>query len=154
MKQSVYDSKLYNNHLYTWGYEGSKIEDLLQICQEYKIGLVIDVRMKRKTKFWDFDENHLFGQALFLAKRLEQISVSYKYLQELGNTTGTVIQIKLLNEKQGLNLLESLIVTQKLDLEKPNVLLLCTEKDYTTCHRLYVTERIQELLPGLWVQHL
>lgn len=150
----VYNSKLYTNHLYTWGYEGSKIEELLRICQEYKIGLVIDVRMQRKTKFWDFSEDNLLGQNIFLAQRLQDSGIEYNYLQQLSNTSGSLAQIRLLNESQGLNLLESLVVTQKVNLEKPNVLLLCTEKDYTTCHRLYVTEKIQSILPGLWVQHL
>lgn len=154
MNYNVYDSKLYTNHLYTWGYEGSKVEELLKICQEYKLGLIIDVRIKRKTKFWDFSEDNLLGQTIFLAKRLQDFGVEYKYLQDLGNTSGSLAQIRLLNESRGLNLLESLVVAQKANLEQPNVLLLCTEKDHTTCHRLYVTEKIRSILPGLWVQHL
>jgi len=151
---SIYASELYTNHLYTWGYEGSKIGELQQLCQVHRIGLIVDVRRKRKTRFWDFDEENLLGKTTFLAASLQEIGVEYRYLQELGNTTGNVLQIRLLNEAQGLNILESLVIAQKFHLQQPNVLLLCTEKDYTTCHRLYVTERIQAILPGLWIKHL
>lgn len=154
MQNSIYDSKLYTNNLYTWGYEQSKIEDLLKLCDEYKIGLVIDVRIKRKTRFWEFDEANLKGQVPLLAYSLEKAGIQYRYLQDLGNTADNLIHLKLLHETRGLNLLESLVVAQKIKLDNPNVLLLCTEKDYTICHRLYITEKIKEMLPGLWVQHL
>lgn len=116
----------------TIGYGGKHPWDFFTELEKLKADLIIDVRRDPMHAFLGvYTLNHL-------VKRLP----NYEWIYELGNKRKT-LPPKLVDEKVGL---EKAMIDIKVTKAK-RVVLLCAEKDENRCHRKYVKEKLQKLLP-------
>ena len=113
-------------HLFTLGYSGKTLTQVESIIDSVSIDLIIDVRRSPYSRLPGFKKQELqrhFGDR-------------YEHIQALGNAINTVKPPQLINEEEGLSLLE-------LRLKEHNrICLLCLEKPATQCHRLYISEKL------------
>ncbi|MFA4936447.1 MAG: DUF488 domain-containing protein [Candidatus Methanoperedens sp.] len=119
----------------TIGYGGlSGANHLITRLNEINAELVVDVRLKPYCG-WNKD-----FCALTLKNKLSGANIDYFWTDDLGNITRDVRDIKLLNEKRGLEKVLALVKTYNYG----TVVLLCSEADEARCHRLYIKNRLVE----------
>lgn len=123
--------------IFTIGYGGKKPEGVLRLLQENKIELVVDVRISPRCGW-----NPTFSKE-GLQKHLTAAGIDYTWIRELGNTTRSIDDIKLVDEETGLDLLK------KQGDRYHRIALICSEKDAVRCHRSYIAGRL-----GVEVVHL
>ncbi len=117
----------------TIGYGGlSGANHLITILKETNAELVVDVRLKPYCG-WNKD---FCGHAL--KDKLSGAGIDYFWTDDLGNITRDVRDIKLLNEKRGLEKVLALVKSYNYG----TVVLLCSEADETRCHRLYIKNKL------------
>lgn len=131
--------------LYTIGYGGANVDQLIATLQAKQIGTLVDVRTMPRTRIPGFSKAQL--RVSLLAQQ-----IVYRHVPELGaanwRDTSPVARNDLLNnESAGLRLLAALVTQQP-------VAIMCAEKDHRACHRSYIADRLLVELPGLAVQHL
>lgn len=117
----------------TIGYGGlSGANQLITILKETNAELVVDVRLKPYCS-WNKD-----FCALTLKNKLSGADLDYFWTDDLGNITRDVRNIKLVNEKRGLEKVLALVKSYNYG----TVVLLCSEADETRCHRLYIKNKL------------
>lgn len=133
------------SNLFTVGYQGGKISDLIQQLKKLKIKAVVDVRenpVSRKPGFSKFQLN----------KELEEKGIHYLHYQELG--TPRPLRDYLINNQD----YDSFFSRYKSYLSEYNdslddlvelgtkekICLLCFEKDAAYCHRKVITDYLME----------
>lgn len=116
----------------TIGYGGKHPKDFFDELKKLKADLTIDVRR---------DPHHAF-LGVYTYKHLFTRIMSYVWIKELGNKRKT-LPPELIDEEVGLRKAVGLIKVEK----AKRVVLLCAEKDENRCHRKYVKEKLQKLLP-------
>ncbi|MFZ2410068.1 MAG: DUF488 domain-containing protein [Candidatus Methanoperedens sp.] len=126
----------------TVGYGGlSGANHLIAILKETNAELVVDVRLKPYCG-WNKD---FCGHAL--KDKLSGAGIDYFWTDDLGNITRDVRNIKLVNEKRGLEKVLALVKTYSYG----TVVLLCAEADEKRCHRLYLKNKLAEdLRPAMY----
>jgi uncharacterized protein (DUF488 family) len=120
--------------VYSVGYEGLGIRELLDILKRNNINLLIDVRENPYSKQKEFSKKQL-------EEYLKNENIDYLHLKELGNPS--YIRKKYTDEKQILclywNYIKNVLYSKLTYLEEliknNNVALLCLEKDPFKCHR-------------------
>ena len=138
--------------LYTIGYQGRTIEEVVNLLWDYDIRVLIDVRHKPRSRIKDLSEKPL-------KKRLEGEGLAYACLYELGVPSDArrdlcVEEIKqyydgILSSNEGVLRLINLLID-----EGVAAALLCFERDYHQCHRQWIAEKLQQMNPDLKVVHL
>jgi len=123
--------------IFTIGYGGKNPDGFLRSLKDNNIDLVADVRISPRCGW-----SSIFSKE-GLQRFLNAVGIDYTWIKELGNTTKSIDDIKLLDEKTGLDLL------RKLGDEYHRIVLLCSEKDAVRCHRKYVADKL-----GVEVIHL
>ncbi len=119
----------------TIGYGGlGGANHLVKMLKEMNAELVVDVRLKP----WCSWNKGFCGQAL--KNKLSGANIDYFWTDDLGNITRDVRDIKLLNEKRGLEKVLALVKTYNYGI----VVLLCAEADERRCHRLYIKNKLVE----------
>lgn len=119
----------------TIGYGGlAGADHLIARLNEINAELVVDVRLKPYCG-WNKD-----FCALALKNKLSGANIDYFWTDDLGNLTRDVRDIKLLNEKRGLEKVLALVKTYNYG----TVVLLCSEADEKRCHRLYIKTKLVE----------
>lgn len=118
------------NKIYTFGYGNcSSLDPLVLLLKKYSIDLVIDVRVKPRG--WSFKWSEPYLKKFFEEK--------YISVPELGNTTGTKTWIPPDWKKAKIKLKEISLLKGR------TILLLCSEKEYTRCHRTEVAEMLSKM---------
>ena len=121
----------------TIGYGGlAGANQLTTILKETNAELVVDVRLKPYCG-WNKD---FCGHAL--KNKLSGAGIDYFWTDDLGNITRDVRDIKLLNEKRGLEKVLALVKTYSYG----TVVLLCAEADEKRCHRLYIKNKLVDAI--------
>ena len=115
--------------LLTIGYGGKKPSDFFSELEELNPDVIVDVRENPNKAYLG-----CYTKAHF-EKRLGQ----YIWIEELGNKTRS-LPPKLVNEEKGMKKLQNLCHDEN------TVVLLCAEKDEKRCHRLYVKEKMINIL--------
>ncbi len=119
----------------TIGYGGiASANHLIARLNEINAELVVDVRLKPYCG-WNKD-----FCGLALKNKLSGANIDYFWTEDLGNITRDVRDIKLLNEKRGLEKVLALVKTYSYGI----VVLLCSEADEKRCHRLYIKNKLDE----------
>jgi uncharacterized protein (DUF488 family) len=122
------------NIVLTFGYGNRKdYSSFLGYFEEFDVHCVIDVRLSPRA--WS---RKWYGDAI--EKLCISKSVQYKSEPTLGNTSGSSRWIPPVQEEADRTLHEVARM-----LEDGNVLLLCSEMDYSRCHRVEVAQRLQSL---------
>ncbi len=133
--------------IFTIGYEGKKLQELIQILKEHQIGCLIDVRELALSR-----KNGYSKSALSTA--LKEKGIVYRHFQELGSPRE--LRHKLWNEGNYEEFFENyskwlsspqakeyLTDLEGLAHVRPTVIM-CFEKDITKCHRSIIKKRLIE----------
>ena len=140
-------------HVFTLGYQGRDLHEVLEVVRHHAIAQVLDVRenaASRKPGFAEAD----------LAAALAGIGVSYVHLADLGCAPAS--RHALWRGEEGATFFEE--YRRRLS-KRPQAfadllrqvraapcLLLCLERDPSRCHRAVLAERLREV--GVLVDHL
>lgn len=131
--------------LFTLGYEGTSLDDFLSALKAQRIDLLLDVRELPLSRRKGFSK-------MALRQALEQCAIGYRHERRLGSPKTLRHRLyadgdykrffcdfsKHLKRQQ--DLLEALAAELS-----GNVVLVCYEKDYRTCHRSAVAEALSAL---------
>ena len=141
--------------LFTVGYEGRSLDDLLEELLEAGVTRLIDVRELPLSRRRGFSKTAL-GETLYEA------GIEYVHVRALGNPKpnreryragdiegGAAVYRRHLNNGS-----RSALVDLAESLGDGPTCLLCFERDHAKCHRDVVVEALQQLRPGLAVNHL
>ena len=126
--------------IYTWGYEGRTVDDLLQVVREHAVGYVCDVRRQARGRVRrGFAPEHL--QAALMTVLVDGVAVDYEWLPGLGNA-GKTAQWRR-PPTAGWDLA---VAAANLAGWTQSGLLLCAEADHRECHRTEVAETLANVL--------
>lgn len=132
--------------LYTIGYEGADLPDFLATLARAKADVLLDVRELPMSRRKGFSKTAL-------KNALAEIGIAYRHEKKLGSPKAVRHQLredwdykrffKDFNQhlKQQNELLK--LLTEELE---GNVVLMCYEKDHTTCHRASVVNELAKRL--------
>jgi hypothetical protein len=125
------------NTLYTFGYGGKKVEELVQLQKKHN-AVVVDARFK------PYSRNFVWNQKRLIAALGAQ---NYIWMQGLGNENYKGGPIKFhdfdKDSKQVLALLQEC-----------NVIMICVCKNVHKCHRYNAAQKLQDIEAGLQVVHI
>lgn len=140
MTAETRDSGSVRTGVYGWGYQGKSISDLIEDCELFGIGTVIDVRLTPWSHKQDFTKKNLEAS-------LASAGVEYLHLKSLGNPKdnreGFVSGDFALEEEakerfaramDNPGSMSDLSFVKRLS-EKQAVFLLCFEEKESQCHR-------------------
>ena len=132
--------------LYTIGYEGADLADFLGTLKRVKTNVLLDVRELPISRRKGFSKTAL-------KEALADAGIDYRHEKQLGSPKAVRHQLREdwnyrrffraydKHLSQQMDLLEQLI--QEI---KGNVVLMCYEKDHTTCHRASVVNELAKML--------
>lgn len=123
--------------IYTIGYQGRTLEELLASAREHK-AMLIDVRIRPASRNPDFSRARLSARC----------GLAYRHVPELGNVNYKGGPIRLANAAAGVRLLTPLILSGQ------NLMLLCVCQEWETCHRRQVADAIKAKFPECPIKHL
>jgi len=127
--------------VYTIGYGGRKISDVINILEKHDITVVIDVRRFPKSKDPAFSRENL-------EKTLKENEIEYVFLGEsLGGFVRGGYEKYMGTQKfmEGFNALLKII-------ERETAALMCKERNAKYCHRRFIAQRLENL--GVKVMHI
>ena len=139
--------------IFTIGYEGADIEDFLATLKQMRVDLVLDIRELPISRRKGFAKTALTAH-------LARSGIAYRHEKRLG--APTPIRHRLRDNKnypQYFQDFQAYMDTQVQWLETlpqtlpRTIVLLCYERDHTTCHRSVVADRLGKLT-GLKPRHL
>ncbi len=117
--------------IFTIGYGGRKLDDLIAVLRRYDISVVVDVRRFPKSKLPEYNEQSL-------RSRLAKCGISYVWM---GDTLGGLRRggyIKYMatdNYQAGIAKLLEMA-------EQGNIVLMCKERSDAGCHRRHIVETL------------
>jgi len=131
--------------LFTLGYEGAELSDFLNVLKQQEIDLLLDVRELPLSRRKGFSKNAL-------REALEGCGIDYRHERRLGSPKTLRHRLyadgdyKIFFRDFGNHLKgqQDLLETLAEELTG-NVVLVCYEKDYRTCHRSAVADALAEL---------
>jgi len=141
--------------IYTIGYEGFVIEKFIKKLKDSNIQQLIDVRELPSSRKNGFSKT-------ILREELKKVGILYKHVPELGSPRKMRHQLYIdkdykkffgeyKNHMNDRDVLENISDIEGRARRKKTVLL-CFEKDYKTCHRRIIAEKLNER--GWKVNHL
>ncbi|WP_019176128.1 DUF488 domain-containing protein [Methanomassiliicoccus luminyensis] len=139
-----------SSRVWTVGYEGRTLQDILSLVRSYGLEVLIDVRESPYSRRKGFSQRPL-------REALERTGVEYVHMPELG-TPKELRRAIIDPEEYRFRYLEHLKEERgtyeqllKIVSDRPSVLL-CFERDFKDCHRGLIAERLAE--DGMDVVHL
>ena len=131
--------------LYTIGYEGMELHSFIGTLKAYDVDILLDVRELPASRKRGFSKSALRAA-------LEAEGIEYRHEKPLGTPKAIRHQVRIDGDYKrffrafGRHLAKQDDVLERLAKElKGNVALMCWEHDYTTCHRLPVSKRFEDL---------
>ncbi len=141
--------------LFTVGYEGRSLDELLKTLQTVGVERLVDVRELPLSRRRGFSKTAL-------GDRLRQAGIEYVHVRALGNPKpnrerywagdvegGAAVYRAHLNNGS-----RSALVELAESLGDDPACLLCFERDHAECHRDVIVEELQQLRSRLIVSHL
>lgn len=134
--------------LYTLGYQKRTQEEIMEILWDFRIPVLLDIRLNPQSRIKGMSKNQL-------KQALEEINCTYICLSELGiPDMWKKLNFRITYEEQILDTSLGILELILLILRVSEVCLLCLERDYRKCHRLWIAERLQKIEPELTIVHL
>ena len=141
--------------LYTVGYEGRNLDELLEALLAAEVTRLVDVRelpLSRKRGL----------SKTALGDSLAEVGIAYEHMKPLGNPkenrerywSGDVAGGAEIYRRHLHNGSYSTLVDLAESLDDGTACLLCFERDHAICHRDVIVDSLLELRPGLAVDHL
>jgi len=139
---------------FTIGYEGRRIDELVNILKENGIQTLVDVRRDAYSKY-----NDSFNEGV-LSEKLTESKIRYLHLPELGVNYVDRQKLKELHNysdyfKNYSDYIDknSDLISLMRDLSRYNTLcLMCFERDYRRCHRSVLADKLKD--KGLMFVHI
>ena len=140
--------------LFTIGYQGRTIDELISILINRGINFLADVRKDPYSRYKkEFNKN-------ILANKLAESKIKYSHISDLGVKRAERQKLKQTGDYQNYfkSYEESLTVHPELLFElaelsnEHNICLMCFERDYTKCHRQVIADKL--LSEGFKIIHL
>ncbi len=136
-----------NDTIYTIGYEGYTIEKFIKKLKDSNVQQLIDVRelpLSRKNGF----------SKTILSSKLKEVGITYKHMPQLGSPKEVRHQLykdmdyeRFFREYKK-HIKDPDVLENISDIEgrarRKKTVLLCFEKDFKTCHRSIIAERLAE----------
>lgn len=141
--------------LYTVGYEGRTLDEVLQQLVAAKVRRLVDVRELPLSRRRGFSKT-AFSQAL------ADVGIEYVHIKPLGNPKANRDRYRSGDVQGGAEIFRRRLADEVqealLDLESSldddTACLMCFERDHSTCHRDVIVDAIRALRPELSVTHL
>ena len=131
--------------LFTVGYEGTNLEDFLATLSDAGVQHLVDIRQRAQSRKKGFSKTKL-------SEALKNKGIGYTHLRSLGDPKEgreaarrgdwgkfDLIYRGVLRSSEAVQAVGMI----KVLLSSHKVCLLCYEKDYTTCHRKYVSDILE-----------
>jgi uncharacterized protein (DUF488 family) len=141
--------------LFTVGYEGRSLDDLIAELLVAGVERLVDVRELPLSRRRDFSKTAL-------SDALREAGIEYVHVRALGNPKpnrerywsgdvegGAAVYRKHLNNGS-----RGALIELAQSIVNDSACLLCFERDHAQCHRDVIAEALQKLQPGLQVGHL
>jgi len=141
--------------VYTVGYEGKTLDEVLQTLTTANVRCLVDVRDLPLSRRRGFSKSAL-------SEALAEVGIEYRHIRPLGNPKenrdryrsgdvqgGAEVYRRRLANGSRAALLE---LAESLDGEAS--CLMCFERDHAVCHRDVIVDALREVRPDLRVQHL
>ena len=144
--EAVHPARNAMTELFTIGYERSRINDVIQVLKEARVGLLIDIRAVAGSRKPGFSKRQL-------AAGLDEAGMRYLHLQALGTPKPGRDAVRAGHPEQMIPIYRAHItgdrpqaeLAQAISLARTErVCLLCFERDPAHCHRRLVAEMIAE----------
>jgi uncharacterized protein (DUF488 family) len=141
--------------LYTVGYEGRNLDELLDALVAAGVTRLVDVRelpLSRKRGL----------SKTALGDSLAEVGIAYEHMKPLGNPkenrerywSGDIAGGAAIYRRHLHNGSYDTLVDLAESLDDGTACLLCFERDHAVCHRDVIVDSLCELRPGLSVDHL
>lgn len=143
------------SRLYTVGYEGRTVDELLDALVRADVQRLVDVRELPLSRRRGFSKTSL-------RKALEEVEIEYVHIKPLGNPkpnrerywSGDVAGGAQVYRKHLHNGSYAALVELAASLDQDAACLLCFERDHSVCHRDVIVDSLRELRPDVAVEHL
>jgi uncharacterized protein (DUF488 family) len=141
--------------LFTVGYEGVSVSELLRQLQGASVEVLFDIRYRPQSRKPGFSKTAL-------ARKCERVGIQYLHDPKLGTPPEQMRAMKAAGEytTTAFKRYRAFLLKQVGSLQqaveiatKKNTCLMCYEADYRGCHRKIVAEEIEDR-SGLHVRHL
>jgi uncharacterized protein (DUF488 family) len=141
--------------LYTIGYEGRSVGEVLDALVRANVQRLVDVRELPLSRRRGFSKTR-FGETL------ADVGIEYVHAKPLGNPKDNRDRYRAGNVEGGVKIyrrhLQNGSREALLDLATSVngtvTCLLCFERDHQLCHRAVITESLADLLPSVTISHL
>ncbi|MFW6176107.1 MAG: DUF488 family protein [Thermoplasmatota archaeon] len=126
--------------IYTIGYQGKSIDELIELLRKHRIQHLVDVRSLPRSQMDDFNKEKL-KESLFYK------GIYYKHIPELGGLIDIDYREKMKTKEWQIayNDLKELAVEGK-------TVIMCMERDPMKCHRRFIAEKLED--DGFEVVHM
>jgi len=130
--------------LATIGYEGTTIDQVIEVLRDAEVALLVDVRAVPQSRKPGFSKRQL-------AAALDEVGISYVHLQGLGTPKPGRDAVRaghpermevIFREHMRSDRAQADLAQAKGLVRNRKACLLCFERDHTTCHRRFVAEMI------------
>lgn len=141
--------------LFTVGYEGRSLDELIAALVDAGVDRLVDVRELPLSRRRGFSKTAL-------SNALSEAGIEYLHMKALGNPKpnrerywagdvegGAAVYRKHLNNGS-----RSALIELADSLGEDPACLLCFERDHAECHRDVIVDELQELQPQLTIRHL
>jgi uncharacterized protein (DUF488 family) len=141
--------------LYTVGYEGRSVDELLETLVDAKVTRLVDVRELPLSRRRGLSKTAL-------GDSLAAVGIEYAHVRSLGNPKENRQRYWAGEVEQGAEVYRghlhngsySALVELAKSLDDGTACLMCFERDHSVCHRDVIVESLKELRPNLAVNHL
>ena len=152
--QSMAQTQLFAGPIYTIGYEGRTVQELLHELVRNGVELLVDVRLTPLSRKKGFSKNAL-------AAALRDVGVEYRHQPGLGNPKDNREAFRKGHESARARYRTHVtddaqpVIDETIEMaQHQRVALLCFEREHSECHRSCITEIAQAAHPALSVRRL
>ena len=122
---------------YTIGYGNRQVNDFIDILIENKVTYLVDIRRYPQSTFKDYDKESL---ELILPKN----GIIYSHFEAVGGMRDSTY-VEYMETDSFKNSFEKLMdLIRKVNEEHGRVILMCAEKSPKSCHRQYLSIKLEE----------
>ena len=138
--------------IYSVGYEGLEVKELVRHLVSSKVTLVVDVRLNPVSRRPGFSRKAL-------SAKLEEAGVSYRHEPDLGNPRENRDSFRRGDGEEGRRRMRAQLdngsgpALMRLieDARGSRVAVLCVEREGLRCHRKVITDKVSEVDPSIEV---
>jgi uncharacterized protein (DUF488 family) len=141
--------------LYTVGYEGRSLDEVLKALEGAKVRRLVDVRELPLSRRRGFSKTAL-------SEALAAVGIEYVHVRPLGNPKENRDRYRAGDVEGGAEVFRrrlangsrSALLELAASVGEDAACLMCFERDHAVCHRSVIVDAVRELRPELSIRHL